>query len=223
MIFVNFKTYKEASGKNAVSLAQTISDVANDSGIEIISCPQTVDLKEVIKEVKLSGRPAGRQVWAQHVDAVERGRATGWFPPEIAKEAGAKGVLLNHSEHKLSVGQLGETLSRCKDVGLKTLVFADAVDEARVVAKFKPDYIGYEPPELVGSKTTSVALSKPEVIEEVVEAIPDTPVVVGAGVKHVNDVKVSLERGSKGIALSSSVVLAENPKKVLEDLVSGFK
>ncbi|MCH7641053.1 triose-phosphate isomerase, partial [Patescibacteria group bacterium] len=114
-------------------------------------------------------------------------------------------------------------LSRCKDVGLKTLVFADAVDEARVVAKFKPDYIGYEPPELVGSKTTSVALSKPEVIEEVVEAIPDTLVVVGAGVKHVNDVKVSLERGSKGIALSSSVVLAENPKKVLEDLVSGFK
>ncbi|MCH7641492.1 triose-phosphate isomerase, partial [Patescibacteria group bacterium] len=132
MIFVNFKTYKEASGKNAVSLAQTISDVANDSGIEIISCPQTVDLKEVIKEVKLSGRPAGRQVWAQHVDPVERGRATGWFPPEIAKEAGAKGVLLNHSEHKLSVGQLGETLSRCKDVGLKTLVFADAVDEAKI-------------------------------------------------------------------------------------------
>ena len=216
MILVNFKTYKEASGKNAVSLAHTVCDVAEDSGVEIISCPQAVDLREV---VKASDHP----VWAQHVDAVERGRATGWFPPEIAKETGVKGVLLNHSEHKLSVGQLGETLSRCKDVGLKTLVFADAVDEAKIVAKFKPDFIGYEPPELVGSKTTSVARSKPDVIEKVVKAIPDIPILIGAGVKDRKDVEVGLQRGAKAVGLSSAVVLSENPKEVLENLAGSFK
>jgi triosephosphate isomerase len=161
-------------------------------------------------------------VWAQHVDAVERGRATGWFPPEIAKETGTKGVLLNHSEHKLSVGALGETLSRCKELGLKTLVFADSVEEANVVAKFEPDYIGYEPPELVGSKTTSVARSKPDVIEKVVKAIPDIPILIGAGVKDRKDIEVGLQRGAKAVGLSSAVVLSENPKKVLQDLAAGF-
>lgn len=223
MIFVNFKTYPEASGKNSVSLAQTISDVANDSGVEIISCPQAVDLKEVVNTVKLSHLPAGRQVWAQHVDAIERGRATGWFPPEIAKETGAEGVLLNHSEHKLSVGQLGETLARCKEAGLKALVFADSVEEAVVVAKFEPDYIGYEPPELVGSKTTSVSKSKPDVIEKVVKAVSKTPIIVGAGVKDKSDVEVGFKRGAKGVALASALIKATNPKKVLEDLVGGFK
>ncbi len=216
MIIVNFKTYTEASGANAIQLAHTICDVAGESGIEIISCPQAVDIKEV---VSASDHP----VWAQHVDPTERGRATGWFPPEIAKGAGADGTLLNHSEHKLSVGQLGETLTRCKEAGLKTLVFADSVEEAKVVAKFKPDFIGYEPPELIASKTTSVARSKPEVIERVVKAITEVPILVGAGVKDKNDVSVSLQRGAKGIALSSAVVLGRDPKKVLEDLAEGFK
>lgn len=216
MIFVNFKTYKDASGDNAIKLASTMYDVAGESGIEIISCPQAVDLREV---VGASNHP----VWAQHVDAEERGRATGWLPPEIAKETGAEGTLLNHSEHKLSVGQLGEAMSRCKEIGLKTLVFADSVEEAKIVAKFKPDFIGYEPPELVGSKTTSVALSKPDVIEKVVKALPDFKILVGAGIKSRDDIVISLKRGAKGVVPSSAVVKAQDPKKVLEDLVSGFK
>lgn len=216
MIVVNFKTYKEASGKNAIQLAQTICVVAGDTGVEIISCPQAVDLKEV---VKASDHP----VWVQHIDATPRGRATGWLPAEIAKEAGAEGTLLNHSEHKLSVGQLGETLVRCKEVGLKTLVFADSVEEAKVVAKFKPDYIGYEPPELIASKTTSIARSKPEVIEKVVRALPSAKILVGAGIKDKSDVEISLKRGAMGIVPSSAVVLAKNPKEVLRDLAEGFK
>ncbi len=216
MIFVNFKTYKESSGKNAIDLAKTINDVSGNTGVEIVSCPQAVDLREVVKA-------ASHPVWVQHVDVAERGRATGWFPPEIAKEAGAKGVLINHSEHKLSVGQLGETMTRCRDVGLETLVLADTVEEAKAAAKFQPDWIGYEPPELIASKTTSVARSKPEVLECVVKAIPEVPILVGAGIKDKNDVLVSIKRGAKGIVLSSAVIKAENPQKVLEDLAEGFK
>lgn len=216
MILVNFKTYPEASGDKAIELVRVTNSVSEEKGLEIISCPQAVDFRE-------AARVSSKPVWAQHVDAVERGRATGWFPPEIAKEAGAAGVLLNHSEHKLSVGQLGETLVRCKAVNLKTLVFADSVGEAKVVAKFGPDYIGYEPPELVGSKTTSVAQSKPDVIEKVVEALPNFNILVGAGVKSRDDVEISLKRGAIAVVLASAVVKAENPKKVLKDLAGGFK
>lgn len=216
MIFVNFKTYKQASGKKAVSLAHLICDIAGETGVEIISCPQAVDLQDV---VEASDHP----VWTQHVDARKRGQSTGWFPPEVAKETGAQGSFLNHSEHKLSIGDLGAALVACKKTGLKTLVFADSLKEAKIVAKFEPDFIGYEPPELIASPTTSVARSKPEVIESVVKAIPDIPILVGAGIKDKRDVQVSLERGAKAVGLSSAFVLAKDQIKVLRELALGFK
>jgi triosephosphate isomerase len=216
VILVNFKTYKEASGESATSLAHVICDLVGETGVEIISCPQAVDLRNV---AKASDHPT----WAQHVDAVDRGRATGWLPPEIAKEKGVEGTLLNHSEHKLSVGILSETLNRCKEVGLKTLVFVDSLDEAKVVAKFAPDIIGYEPPELVGSKETSVSKAKPEVIEKVVKAISNIPILVGAGVKDKKDVEMALKLGAMGIGVSSAVVLAKSPKDKLRELAQGFK
>lgn len=215
MIFVNFKTYKEASGELAISLAETIRQVASKTGVEIVPCPQTADLREV---AKLSSHP----VWVQHIDVQERGRATGWFPAEIAKSAGAEGTLLNHSEHKLSLGVLGETLARGKEAGLKTLVFADSLKEAKIIGELQPDLIGYEPPELVGSRNTSVASAKPEIIKAVVEAVSPVPVVVGAGVHSREDVEVSIKLGAVGIAVATDVVLAEDPEKELRDLAGGF-
>ena len=226
MIFVNFKTYPEASGDNAIKLVRTICDVATEMDIEIVSCPQAVDLREALKvsdHPASPSKPRRSRVWAQHVDSVEQGRATGWIPAEVAREVGIEGVLLNHSEHKLSVGVLAETLNRSKEVGLKTLVFADSLEEAKIVAKFKPDYIGYEPPELIAAKETSVARSKPDLIEKVVNEIPDIPILIGAGVKDRNDVEVGLERGAKGVVLSSAVVLSPDPRAVLLDLAQGFK
>ena len=82
MIFVNFKTYKEGSGDRALSLAETIAKVAKETGVEIIACPQEVDFKGVVEIT-------GGSVWAQHVHATERGKTTGWLPPEIVKEMDA--------------------------------------------------------------------------------------------------------------------------------------
>lgn len=215
MIFVNFKTYKEALGREAVTLAHIICDVAGETGTEIISCPQAVDLREVVKS---SDHP----VWVQHVDSAKLGKTTGWRPAEAAKAAGAIGTLINHSEHKLTLGVLGETLTRCKGVGLKTLVFADSIKEVALVAELEPDYIGYEPPELVGSRTISVATAKPEIIKAVVKTVKPLPVIVGAGVHDPQDVKVSLQLGAKGIAVATDVVLAKDSKKELKELAEAF-
>ncbi len=216
MIVINFKTYQQASGQKALDLARLINDVAQETGVEIVACPQAVDLKDVVAVSR-------DQVWLQHLNPEPRGRSTGWFPVEVAKEAGASGTLLNHSEHKLTLGRLAETLARCRQTKLKTLVLADSLKEAKLIAKLKPDYIGYEPPELIASKATSVARSQPEVIEKVVRAIPEIPILVGAGVKDYQDVRVSLERGAKAVGVASAVVLADDPKKVLLDLAKGFK
>jgi len=214
VIIVNFKTYPESTGVRALELARKLQVVAEEAGVSVVVCPQAVDFQK-ISEI-------GIETWAQNIDPEERGRATGWFPPEIAKEAGAVGTLLNHSEHKLGFEFLKTTCARAKEVGLKTLVFAASVDEAKKVAELRPDYIGYEPPELIASPDTSVARSKPEVIRDVVDTV-SIPVVVGAGVKNAQDVKTSLELGAVGVALSSALVGSENPGVLAKELARAFK
>lgn len=216
MFLVNFKTYPETTGESAVSMAKIIDEASKSSGVASIICPQVADAYRITKETQIS-------VWAQHVDVYSAGQTTGWFPPETAKSVGFVGTLLNHSEHKLEKHALEETVRLCKQQGLKVLIFAASQEEAVAVSRFQPDYVSYEPPELVGSKTTSVAESRPETIRKVVELIPDIPVIVGAGIKDTEDVKVSLQMGAKGIAVSSAVVLAENPKAKVEELLQGFK
>lgn len=216
MIFINFKTYREATGGKALSLVEAANRVSEKTGVEIVVCPQEVDLRGVL-EVSRVG------VWAQHVDSFSQGKSTGWFPAKVASEVGVKGTLLNHSEHRLSAGQIGETLSKTKEAGLESLVFADTKEEARVVSKFEPDYIGYEPPELIASPDTSVAKAKKEVVRDVVNELPGAKIIVGAGVKDEDDVGVSLEIGAVGVALSSAFVLADNPEMALLKLSEGFK
>lgn len=215
MIFVNFKTYPEASGDNAVAIASALSKVSTETGVEVVLCPQAEDLEDVVASISTP-------VWAQHVDPEKRGRATGFVPPEVVKEAGAEGTFLNHSEHKLEFGVLVETMKRCKEVGIKTLIFADGLDEVKRVAELVPDYVGYEPPELVGSRTTSVSSAKPEVIKQVVEAV-SVPVIVGAGVHTEEDIRVGLSLGAVGFAVATKIVLSEDHAGELRKLIAGYK
>ena len=94
----------------------------------------------------------------------------------------------------------------------------------RTVIKFRPDFVSYEPPELVGSKTTSVAISKKEVVKDAVEIANSIgiPLIVGAGIKSSEDVRVSVELGASGVLVASDIVAANNPIKELKDIIEGF-
>jgi triosephosphate isomerase (TIM) len=216
MIFLNFKTYEQSTGARALELLSLVGEVATSTKVPCIVGVSATDIRE-------AGEVSACEVWAQHIDPVSFGAHTGAILAQAVKEDGAVGTFLNHSEHKFSsFDELKTAHEDAKAVGLKTLIFAASVDECKQVATLSPDFIGYEPPELIASKDTSVAKSKPDVIKDVVDAIPQVPIIVGAGVKDQNDVRVSLQLGAKGIALASAVILADNPKAVLEDLAKGF-
>ncbi len=218
MIFVNFKTYRQSTGKNALVLAGQIKKVSDLTKVKIIPVVQASDIREVKEST-------GLEVWAQKIDPVSFGAHTGAVLPEAVKEDGALGVFLNHSEARFeSDSDLEKAVSRAKEVGLKTLVFAKDIEELEKVAHFSPDFVAYEPPELIGSKETSVARAKPEIISQAVLKLKDfgVPLVVGAGISDVLDVKKSLELGAAGIAVASSVVLADNPFEKLKELSGGF-
>ena len=142
---------------------------------------------------------------------------------EAVEEAGATGTLLSHSEHKINEDALKWILEETAGMAFQTCVCAGDAQEARKAAGMKPNYILYEPPELVGSAEKSVSTEKQEVIGEVVKAAGAVPVLIGAGVKSAEDIRVGLKLGAKGAGLASNLVLAQDPEYVLRELVKGFK
>ncbi len=218
MIFVNFKTYEQATGERALDLVKVLEGCSEESQTKIIPVLQASDLKEASLMTKL-------EIWTQHIDPVTFGAHTGSILPEAVKEDGANGVFLNHSEHKFNnFDDLTHAVLRAKEVGLKTLVFAGDLEELKKILTLRPDFASYEPPELVGSTTTSVAEAKPEVVAKAVEIARDAriPLVVGAGIKSEKDVRVSMELGAVGIAVASDIVKSEDPKARTEELLKGF-
>ena len=219
MIFINLKTYSQGTGADAISLVKIIEEVAHSAQLKIIPIVQASDVREMVQVTSL-------EIWTQHIDPFEFGSHTGYVLPEAVFEDGATGTFLNHSEHKFeNFEDLEKALQRAKNVGLKTLIFAGDLAELKRVAELGPTFVSYEPPELVGSKTTSVAQSKSEVIVEAVEITKarGLPLIVGAGIKSREDVRKSLELGAVGVAVASDIVTARNPREELMNLVEGFE
>jgi triosephosphate isomerase (TIM) len=212
MIFVNFKTYQQGTGKASLALAKVCQETEKMTGIKIIPVVQAADI------FRLSSQ--GLSVWAQHVDRVDFGPYTGQILSKGILEAGAKGVVLNHSEKKLSFKETKSILRGLKS--LQSLVCAESIEEGQQLAELKPDFLAYEPPELIGGKI-SVSQARPEIIHEFVDKIRDIPVLVGAGIHQGKDVQKALSLGAKGILVSSGVALARNPQKELLNLAEGFK
>ena len=206
IIMVNFKTYKQ--GSDAVNLAKKIERVDKN----ILVGVQASDIYEIVKKTKL-------KVYSQHVDYLEKGRATGFVLPEAVKSDKAVGSFLNHSEHKLKFDVLKKTIKRCNAVGLKSVVFASSLKEALKIEKLKPNYLVIEPPELVGGKL-SVSESKPELIEKIKKKLK-MKFLVGAGIHSFEDVKIAMRLGASGIAVSSAICNVKNPEKKLRELVKG--
>lgn len=214
MIITNFKTYESATGQAAVDLAKIHEEVAKETGAEIMVAVQAVDLWRVCQAVNIP-------VYAQHIDPVEYGSSTGHILPEAVKKAGAVGTLLNHSERRLERSVLEASIKRAKEVGLKVIVCAKDPEEGASFLEFEPDLIAVEPPELIGGDI-SVSTAKPEIIEDAAKLIGKDKLLVGAGVKNGEDVKIALKLGARGVLLASGVTKAEDPKAVLMNLIKGL-
>lgn len=219
MLFINFKTYEEGTGKNALELIKVLEEVAEISQIKIIPVVQATDIKEAVNVCKL-------EIWTQNVDPVTFGAHTGSILPESVLEDGAVGTFLNHSERKFQeMISLQQTIERCNQLGLKTLVFASNLEELGTISSYGPTFVAYEPPEFIGSTTTSVTSAQPDIILKAVETAKthNLPLIVGAGIHCRQDVKKSLELGATGVAVAKDILKAEDPRKELLDLVEGFK
>lgn len=214
LVLVNFKCYLEATGARAVQLAKYAQQVNEKVGVSVAVAPQTADLRLVSRQVELP-------VFAQHVDPITAGSYTGHVLAESVREAGATGVLVNHSERRLQASTIEEVISRAKGLGLTTVVCANTSGIAAAVASLDPDMIAVEPPELIGSGV-AVSKAKPEVVTDTVSRIrrinSEVIILCGAGITSGEDVKAALKLGTEGVLVASGVVKARDQAAAIEDL-----
>jgi triosephosphate isomerase len=218
MLIINFKTYHESTGENALKLAKIIDEAAENAPTEVLIAVQALDLEKVAKSVK------NVKVLAQHIDGVGYGARTGHIIPQEVKSRGAIGTLLNHSECPIPEDLLGETIDIAQaHFPDYTIVCTPSYESTvHIETNYDPRKIAFEPSELIGGDI-SVATAQPEIIEKVVGISPERQILVGAGVKTVDDIKISLELGAIGILVASGVVKNEDPAAVVRDFLSAWK
>jgi len=215
-IVVNVKTYKEGTGKHALEIAKVMERASEDTGVSMIIAVQAADIRTVADSVKIP-------VFAQHMDAIKYGSHTGWILPESIKEAGAGGVLLNHSEHPMNMKDISRGIQIARELELETIVCTNNIDVTMAAAALSPDFVAIEPPELIGGDI-SVTEAEPDIIRGAVRKVkeinPDVKVLCGAGVKRGKDVEKAIELGSAGVLLASGVVKVDDKEGVLREMAS---
>ncbi|MCX6650883.1 MAG: triose-phosphate isomerase [Methanomassiliicoccales archaeon] len=218
VIVINFKVYSEVEGTGALRLAKECETVAKEKKVNFVVCPPMVELSKVASSVSIP-------VFSQHVDPRAPGSITGYASPQSVKAAGARGTLINHAEHRMKLAEVKAAVNMCKENDLVSIVCTKDVRTSRLVARFAPDFIAVEPPELIGGDI-SVTTADPKIVSDTVAAVkgvdPKVKVLCGAGVKNGRDVVTAIELGASGVLLASGVVKAKDVKAVLMDLVASL-
>jgi triosephosphate isomerase len=218
LFLLNLKVYSETLGAPAERIARDLEELGSEQGVPVGVAPATPDLGRVAAAV-------GIPVLAQHVDAVGAGAHTGFVPVEAVRAAGARGGLVNHSEHPLSFRDCRRTVGELGRAGLAAVVCAPTVTSARRLAGLEPAYLAIEPPELIGGDH-AVSTARPGVVSGTVSAVravaPSVNVLCGAGVHDRRDVRRALELGAVGVLVASAVTRARSPRDAIAELLAGF-
>lgn len=216
IVILNYKTYLESSGENALELARALKSASEESGITMVAAPQAADIYRIQDQIYLP-------IFAQHIDPITPGGHTGSNLIETLIEAGISGSLINHSENRMKLADIDEVIQLCKQNDIESCVCTNNIATSKAIATFSPDAVAVEPPELIGTGIP-VSQAQPEVVEDSVKGVKSInkkiKVLCGAGISTGDDMKAAMDLGADGVLLASGIVKAENPKEALLDLVS---
>lgn len=216
IVILNYKTYLESSGENALELARALKSASEESGITMVAAPQAADIYRIQDQISLP-------IFAQHIDPITPGGHTGSNLIETLIEAGISGSLINHSENRMKLADIDEVIQLCKQNDIESCVCTNNIATSKAIATFSPDAVAVEPPELIGTGIP-VSQVQPEVVEDSVKGVKSInkkiKVLCGAGISTGDDMKAAMDLGADGVLLASGIVKAENPKEALLDLVS---
>lgn len=206
-------------GDAALKLALYADGVSDKYNVQVIFTPQAVDIWNIAHHTK------NILVFAQHMDSIPIGRGIGSILPEAVKAAGAVGVLLNHSEKRLTMDELNRTIQRAEQVGLASMACADNLEDALVIARMNPNIIIVESPELIGVGRRAVGDC--EMIARTNKLVhqinPDILILHGAGISSGKDVYDIIAAGSQASGSTSGILNAKDPYAMLEEMIHSVR
>ncbi|MBO3769105.1 MAG: triose-phosphate isomerase [Thermoproteota archaeon] len=214
VIIINFKAYLESIGVSCLNIAKAAEVVYKDTGVQIVVVPPATEISRVSSSIEIP-------VFAQHVDPVEPGAHTGAITMEMVKEAGATGLLINHSEKRLLLADIETLINKARANNLVSVLCTNTPAVTGAGAALNPDFLAIEPPELIGTGIP-VSKAKPEVVLNSVDIVmkinPAVKVICGAGITTGDDVYAALKLKTVGVLLASGVVKAKDPRKVIQEM-----
>lgn len=211
MILLNFESYENGLGNNAVLIAKYAEDISRKLNVSILLAPQFFDLSEVTRSVNIP-------VYAQHVDNLEGERFTGKVIPKNAFRIGCKGTILDST--KLSYDELVSTVEKCKDVGLKVIIRSTSLHQMEMMKTLLPDYHLFHPSEADENKFR-IQTDGRALLEQSL-AVGGKNMLWCGGIETEKDIEGIIRFGVAGVVLSWQVILSRNPRKVIHDFASKF-
>ena len=189
MLVINLKAYKK--GKNLIELAKLIKKVTPKA----IVGAKPSDIKRL--------NSLGLNVYSQYFSE---------------QTIGARGSFINHNEHPLKLSDIKKTISKCKKLNLKTLVFSSSINQTKAIAKLNPWAIAYEDQKLIGSRK-SITEYRTKEVKEFANLLNKTKIIpiCGAGIHSAEDYKQARKLGCNSVAISSAI--ANQPLSKAEDLL----
>ena len=204
-------------GDDVIALAKAADAASEKYGVDIIFTTPVAEISRVKAATKHI------HVFAPHMDPLRPGRGLADILPESLVAAGAEGVMLNHCEKPLTLAVLRETIARAKEVGLTTIVCADSMAEASMIAMLHPDIIVAEPSELIG---TGVSVG-PEYVQAATNAVksvdPEILVLTAAGIAGGQDVYDTIIAGADATGSSSGVAKAADRAAMVDEMISAAR
>ncbi len=204
-------------GQDIYNLARVADEAARRYRVNVIFTAPYVNIAEIVKDTK------ALYVFAPHMDAAPVGRGLANILPESIKEAGARGVMLNHVEKPLGLTELSQSIARAKQLNLMSIVCASSIVETKSVAMMAPDMMVSEPTELIGSGQAADMGYVEAVMKAALSVNPHIGVLVAGGVSTGEDVYKIIYAGADATGSSSGIVMAPDPEKKIYEMLQAVR
>jgi len=217
VFLLNLKAY--LWGREIIELAKAAEKLSKEVEVSFIIAPQLVDVYRVAEAVDLP-------VFAPTIDPITPGRGVGKALPEAIKDAGACGVLINHSENQRTLREIRQCIRRAHELNLLTLVCADSPESAAAVTLLGADLVLPEPPELIGT-LRSVGREMSDFLTSSVNRVkqinPKTLVLAGAGIASPEDGAQVIRLGADGLGASRIIYEAKDRAKFIRETAKAME
>jgi len=211
IFLLNLKAYMW--GREVVEFAKSVEKISKEIEMSFIIAPQVIDVYRVAEAVDLP-------VFSPTIDPISPGRGVGKILPEAIKEAGACGVLINHSENERTLREIRQCILKAHELDLLTLVCADSPESAAAVTLLGADLVLPEPPELIGTlRSVGREMSRflIDSVNKVKQINSRTFVLAGAGIASPEDAAQVIQLGADGLGASRIIYEAKDRVKFVRE------